>query len=63
MKKKEYKQSCEEIEKGNWNASAVNRTRGPSMATMDFTTKPLMLLGLIGGIQKCINYTITQVQK
>jgi len=24
-------------------ASAVNRTRGPSMATMDFTTKPLML--------------------
>ena len=23
-------------------ASAVNRTRGPSMATMDFTTKPLM---------------------
>ncbi|KAI0473982.1 hypothetical protein GGR56DRAFT_559791 [Xylariaceae sp. FL0804] len=23
-------------------ASAANRTRGPSMATMDFTTKPLM---------------------
>ncbi|KAI0392461.1 hypothetical protein F5Y17DRAFT_360199 [Xylariaceae sp. FL0594] len=30
-----------------FDASAVNRTRGPSMATMDFTTKPLMLLGLI----------------
>ncbi|KAF2146912.1 uncharacterized protein K452DRAFT_72629 [Aplosporella prunicola CBS 121167] len=25
-------------------ASAANRTRGPSMATMDFTTKPLMLV-------------------
>src|SRR4051794_19161282 len=25
------------------NASAANRTRGPSMATMDFTTKPLTL--------------------
>eukprot|EP00979_Chaetoceros_neogracilis_P006447 scaffold1309_cov214-Chaetoceros_neogracile.AAC.9 len=24
-------------------ASAENRTRGPSLATMDFTTKPLML--------------------
>jgi len=24
-------------------ASAANRTRGPSMATMDFTTKPLTL--------------------
>jgi hypothetical protein len=24
-------------------ALAANRTRGPSMATMDFTTKPLML--------------------
>ena len=26
-------------------ASAANRTRGPSMATMDFTTKPLTLGG------------------
>ncbi|KAK3950014.1 hypothetical protein QBC32DRAFT_218364 [Pseudoneurospora amorphoporcata] len=26
------------------NAPAANRTRGPSMATMDFTTKPLALL-------------------
>jgi hypothetical protein len=25
-------------------ASAGNRTRGPTMATLDFTTKPLMLL-------------------
>ena len=28
-------------------ASAANRTRGPSMATMDFTTKPLTLLVLL----------------
>ncbi|KAK1774512.1 hypothetical protein QBC45DRAFT_337392 [Copromyces sp. CBS 386.78] len=26
------------------NAPAANRTRGPSMATMDFTTKPLALV-------------------
>jgi hypothetical protein len=35
-------------------ASAVNRTRGPSMATMDFTTKPLMLTpeqpNYVGGV-------------
>ena len=29
------------------NALAANRTRGPSMATMDFTTKPLALLYLM----------------
>ena len=29
--------------RNNKNASAANRTRGPSMATMDFTTKPLTL--------------------
>ncbi|KAK1776362.1 hypothetical protein QBC45DRAFT_333045, partial [Copromyces sp. CBS 386.78] len=27
-------------------APAANRTRGPSMATMDFTTKPLALFEL-----------------
>ena len=30
------------------NAPAANRTRGPSMATMDFTTKPLALMIDIG---------------
>jgi hypothetical protein len=33
-------------------ASAVNRTRGPSMATMDFTTKPLMLLFLMSVLHR-----------
>ncbi|KAK1761378.1 hypothetical protein QBC47DRAFT_27344 [Echria macrotheca] len=31
-------------QKNTMNASAANRTRGPSMATMDFTTKPLTLV-------------------
>ena len=33
------------IRKGKKNASAGNRTRGPTMATLDFTTKPPMLVG------------------
>ncbi|KAI0447882.1 hypothetical protein F4803DRAFT_498026 [Xylaria telfairii] len=36
--------SLQRIESREKHASAVNRTRGPSMATMDFTTKPLMLV-------------------
>ena len=42
--------------KGNWkinckrNAPAANRTRGPSMATMDFTTKPLALVIVVEGL-------------
>ncbi|KAL0467459.1 hypothetical protein QR685DRAFT_448472, partial [Neurospora intermedia] len=39
---KRQKKKCK---KRNRIAPAANRTRGPSMATMDFTTKPLALIG------------------
>jgi hypothetical protein len=38
LKEREATQKC---------APAANRTRGPSMATMDFTTKPLALFGVV----------------
>ncbi|KHE78530.1 hypothetical protein GE21DRAFT_1060046 [Neurospora crassa] len=40
--KKEKKKKTKKIRV----APAANRTRGPSMATMDFTTKPLALCGV-----------------
>jgi len=39
--KQEQKETAPEEENERL-ASTVNRTRGPSMATMDFTTKPPM---------------------
>ena len=38
------KQKPKFAKKINLVAPAANRTRGPSMATMDFTTKPLALI-------------------
>ena len=37
-------QGGDDTYEGVADASAANRTRGPSMATMDFTTKPLTLV-------------------
>ncbi|KAK1782450.1 hypothetical protein QBC45DRAFT_318533, partial [Copromyces sp. CBS 386.78] len=37
------KEGEKRTKKRNRIAPAANRTRGPSMATMDFTTKPLAL--------------------
>ncbi len=42
-KKKPYKQKIIVSSIKTKNASAGNRTRGPTMATLDFTTKPPML--------------------
>ena len=44
VNKCKYPITGKNVQRNFKNASAVNRTRGPSMATMDFTTKPLMLL-------------------
>ncbi|KAI0480793.1 hypothetical protein GGR56DRAFT_627593 [Xylariaceae sp. FL0804] len=41
--KKRKRTKKNERQNNELDASAANRTRGPSMATMDFTTKPLML--------------------
>ncbi|KAL0468629.1 hypothetical protein QR685DRAFT_413487, partial [Neurospora intermedia] len=42
-KKKKKKTELHKDAKKRSTAPAANRTRGPSMATMDFTTKPLAL--------------------
>jgi len=41
--RKREEQKAKKKAKERYSASAANRTRGPSMATMDFTTKPLTL--------------------
>jgi hypothetical protein len=41
-------------------APAANRTRGPSMATMDFTTKPLALLWMQNDALSGTNFVVEQ---